>query len=549
MKLISVKILGDDFRSLKANKLYAFNHSFRTDRLSTKVFAGLNGSGKSNFLELFSEIFYFLELYLLSTGKGDEKKGIGFGFEIEYYLPNKPIFSKIYRETIEDEFVHVIIRKPIKEAPEFALKSISSERSERVEVNRHELLPTRVVAYTSGQNELLSNPYYKIKYHYLNEFEKKKDIATSSVVENDRLFFLDYSSNFSIFIANQILGEEKKVKYLNKILKLAGLQSFRITLNLMDYRQKPIALDSHIEDSIRKLKRCATVWKEEKEGKKQLLILDFWIDKDGNSIKAFKHFFGNAFNLFKVFYGLEILNLHLVPVDTRSQILRARKSFNFTDDMQQPDPSKLVFRIEAIQVKKIVGEPPETIKSIYYRQLSDGEHQFNEIIGSVLMMEEEGCLFLMDEPDTHFNPLWRAKLVKLLNYVSAKEFDESNFPAKVRNQEFIVTTHSPFVISDSQREDVYKFDKTDEGVIYSNPKIETYGSSVSLLLEVIFNRDASISDFSNDELDEMRHRIMSMKEDEIEDVKERLLDFGESIEKFDVYSLLRKREEFLTQQR
>ena len=30
----------------------------------------------------------------------------------------------------------------------------------------------------------------------------------------------------------------------------------------------------------------------------------------------------------------------------------------------------------------------------------------------------------MDEPDTHFNPMWRAKLVKLLNFVAATKFEE-----------------------------------------------------------------------------------------------------------------------------
>jgi len=37
MKIKSVKILGDNFRSLAANKLYEFNVSFRQDRLSTKM--------------------------------------------------------------------------------------------------------------------------------------------------------------------------------------------------------------------------------------------------------------------------------------------------------------------------------------------------------------------------------------------------------------------------------------------------------------------------------------------------------------------------------
>ena len=66
MKLISVKILGDNFRSLKNNKLYSFNVSEHKGRLSTKVFAGLNGSGKSNFLELLAEIFFYLEKFHLN---------------------------------------------------------------------------------------------------------------------------------------------------------------------------------------------------------------------------------------------------------------------------------------------------------------------------------------------------------------------------------------------------------------------------------------------------------------------------------------------------
>ena len=63
MNLISVKILGDNFRSLANNKLYQFNVNHRNNRLSPKIFAGLNGSGKSNFLELLAEIFYYLELF------------------------------------------------------------------------------------------------------------------------------------------------------------------------------------------------------------------------------------------------------------------------------------------------------------------------------------------------------------------------------------------------------------------------------------------------------------------------------------------------------
>lgn len=176
----------------------------------------------------------------------------------------------------------------------------------------------------------------------------------------------------------------------------------------------------------------------------------------------------------------------------------------------------------------------------------------------------------MDEPDTHFNPMWRAKLVKLLNFVAATKFEEREkyvldkkgeiqldeskepikekylFPTEVRNQEIIITTHSPFVISDSQTEDVYKFEKIENIVHYDNPKnIETYGASIGLLLKEIFNREISISDLANYDIEVLRNAFLKLtnKEDiieKIEQTKAMLVDFGESIEKFDLYSFLRE---------
>ena len=94
MKLISLKILGDNFRSLSSNKLYEFNYSFRENRLSTKIFAGLNGSGKSNFLELLADIFYYLEVFHLKNTTSTQKRSKNIGFEIEYIIPIGSIIAK-----------------------------------------------------------------------------------------------------------------------------------------------------------------------------------------------------------------------------------------------------------------------------------------------------------------------------------------------------------------------------------------------------------------------------------------------------------------------
>ncbi|MFV5703075.1 restriction system-associated AAA family ATPase [Flavobacterium sp. XS2P12] len=536
MKIKNVKILGDNFRSLAANKLYEFNTSFREDRLSTKIFAGLNGSGKSNFLELFSEIFYYLEIFHLNTVSDEEKKSKNFGFEIEYYLPmvrTTPIVLESNKGIHFDMLIRIV--KPLGDIPEFSYMSLDEQEFKRVDEMTEMFLPTKVIAYTSGQNELLSNPYYKLKYHYFKAFEEKKKLKEEEEIsENHRLFYLDYNANFSIFIANMLLANEEKLQLVKKELKINELQSFRITINTDELYQKVIPVSDKIGENLSKLKLCSTTWTEKKVGKYNLLILDYFITPATKD--AFELHFTNSFKLFTAFYELEIFNLYLVNSKTRSLILNANKTLNISDEMSKPDPSRMVFRIEKVIISKIIEEgKPE--KNIYYKSLSDGEHQFNEVIGTVLMMQEEGCLFLMDEPDTHFNPMWRAKMIEMLNNVSAICHDENGKIEKVRKHEIIVTTHSPFVISDSQKEDVYKFSKGD----YEKPEIQTYGGSVGMILETIFERDISISDYSNIDLIELKKSIKSLAD--IQRVKKELLKFGESVEKFDAYSFLQSKEE------
>ncbi len=608
MKLVSVKILGKDFRSLSSNKLYEFNITHRKDRLSTKVFAGLNGSGKSNFLELLAEIFYYLEVYHLKSATSTQKKEQDFGFEIEYLLPKtkadiKDLFEddfkiseeayiksnsslpnfenqkdqdiqkirvteleKFSSQFIKDNFVHIRIVKPIQIANPIQIKNpieiekeIQKEKqidnkpefyilaqdgvyyAKSIKFRTIDFLPTKIIAYTSGQNELLSNPFFKSRYHYFKEAAKINLSKEELNTENERLFFLDNSSNFSIFISNMLLATPEKLKYLKEIFKVEDLHSFRITINYVDYKKNKIKLNEKDNNTIIKLKQCASTWIHRAKGKEDFLILDYTVNEAMHD--AFRFHFNTPFELFQAFYALENLNLHLVAPDTRSHILRAHKTFNFTDELPKPDPSRLIFRIEKIVLNKIIEEG-KPAKQIYYKGLSDGEHQFNEVIGSVMMMEQDGCLFLMDEPDTHFNPKWRAKMIEMLNHVTAYTFDSKGKPEAIRKQEIIITTHSPFVISDSQSEDVYKFDKKNSEVTYINPKIETYGASVTLILQEIFGRKISISDLSNNDLEELRKEFKEIKTPDemkakIEVAKSKLLNFGESIEKFDLYSLLR----------
>jgi len=331
------------------------------------------------------------------------------------------------------------------------------------------------------------------------------------------------------------LADKTKANMLKEILQLNDLQSFRITLNTDSLYKKVIPVNEKLADNLQNLKLCATSWIEKTVGENKLLILDFLINEETKN--AFEYHFTNAFNLFKLFYELEIFNLYLVDKPTRDLMLQVHKSYNFSDEMPKSEPSRLVFRIEKIYIIKKIDEskPP---KNIYYKALSDGEHQFNEVLGTVLMMEQEGCLFLIDEPDTHFNPKWRAKLIKMLNHMAAISFNADGNIEKVRKQEIIITTHSPFVISDSSSEDVYRFIK-DKGIIeFDNPKIQMYGADISIILDEIFEKEETISDMAKKELKEMVENITTMVE--LRKVVDRLNnEFGDSATKFDLFSKLK----------
>lgn len=536
MKLLRVKLLGRNFRSLPANKDYVFNQSFESDRLSSKVLAGVNGSGKSNFLEVLAEIFYFCEIYHLYKLEKKKKYDLGFGFEIEYLLPIEKIISARGEVKFQKKWCHVRIIKLVDEDPEYSFKNFEDNEFERLDEKTQQLLPSKIIAYTSGQNELLSNPFHKIRFHYFEAVKSEEKDKNSNLATLNRLFFIDPSANFIIFISNMLLAERKKLEIIKSTFHFHDLHSFRLTFNLVDLQKKQIQLNKELDDIIEKLKLCATTWIEIREKKEFILILDFKVNKATK--EAFAFHFKNSFVLFNSLYDLECLNLHLVAQNTRKLILNSNKSLNLSDEMPKPDPSRLFFRIEKIKLlKQIKGN----LKELYYKSLSDGEHQFNEVVGSIMMMEENGCLFLFDEPDTHFNPLWRAKLIEIINKIS---MDDSKI---IRPQEILLTTHSPYIIGDTRKENVYKFQKSDGDVTFENPKIETYGASMTLIQQEIFDREISISDFSNLDLEELRNSLKILNpgenlKDKIQKTKMALTDFGESLEKFDLYNFLRQKE-------
>lgn len=126
----------------------------------------------------------------------------------------------------------------------------------------------------------------------------------------------------------------------------------------------------------------------------------------------------------------------------------------------------------------------------------------------------------MDEPETHFNPDWRANFVTRLH----ESFNGSD------NHEMLVTTHTPFLISDSRPEKVLVFDKKDRVVSVSTPKYNTLGASINKITMTTFGKRETIGGYAQAKLEDLRMQFEQGgdKEQIIADINSQL---GDSVEK------------------
>ncbi|MBE9198811.1 MULTISPECIES: AAA family ATPase [unclassified Nodularia (in: cyanobacteria)] len=123
-------------------------------------------------------------------------------------------------------------------------------------------------------------------------------------------------------------------------------------------------------------------------------------------------------------------------------------------------------------------------EELIVNQLSDGEKCLLAMVGDLarrLAIANPGLsdplqgsgIILIDEIELHLHPKWQRGIIPDLT---------RTFP----NCQFIVTTHSPQVISDVKPEGIYILEKTDKGVIAKKPQ-SSFGRDSNRILEDIMD--------------------------------------------------------------
>ncbi len=288
--IISAKTCGGLLDGLN---LRVRNSEDEYDKFDPLCFIGQNGAGKSQFLQILAELFQSVFHACLPQEERVEGNS-ELLFEVEYLIRIKDK-AKIDHIKIsrKDKKSKTSIQK--KKATEWIECDLDSEET-------HNLLPRRIVGYTSGENETLSVPFIVSRGGYAEDV-RSKALSTKTETPNEpiyetRLMMIDYATHLEVLIANLLLGNKEQSQYLLKDARLKQLHSFRCIIQLAHSSinkiskkissisgRKGVQLTPELEKYIEQLKKCSTSYKYDE--KSETYIFDFWVNEATKL--AFKH--------------------------------------------------------------------------------------------------------------------------------------------------------------------------------------------------------------------------------------------------------------------
>ncbi len=138
-----------------------------------------------------------------------------------------------------------------------------------------------------------------------------------------------------------------------------------------------------------------------------------------------------------------------------------------------------------------------------FNSLSFGEQQLLKVLNIIYYLanleDTKELLIFLDEVDIGFHPDWQKKVIKyILDLI--KLLKEKNF-------HLLVSSHSPFIISDIPKQNIIflnKDEKSNSQDMTENMEIKTFGANIhTLLSHGFFMKDGLMGEFAKGKIDEV----------------------------------------------
>ncbi|MFZ2956557.1 MAG: AAA family ATPase [Candidatus Ozemobacteraceae bacterium] len=392
----------------------------------TTVFLGRNGTGKSNLIEAIVEIFRELE-------KG---KIPAFSYTLDYVCQGKKIHIDANPSRTRKPLIIQVNGEPL--ARNTFLDDPSS------------YLPANVFAYYSGWSNRLENQFNASTRQYYRSIlnSSKQDLPLR------RFFFCRKEYSQSVLLAFFLSKSGTARELLGKYLGIVRFESALFVL------KKPWWRGSGAPSKIQK-----------EEGDPR-----FWYARG-----SFKGFLDRLWN-----HALApICNDEVIERDVRRQGEVTERLYLFIKNEKElmalkesGEDSKTLFGfLESLFLCDLIDEVRVTVEKkdgsrIKFDQLSEGEQQLLTVLGLLIFTQNDESLYLLDEPDTHLNPVWTYNFLKLL---------QENI--RTEKGQLLISTHNPLMIGSLHKKQVRVFNQSDKGIFASEPEYDPIGIGVEGLLK------------------------------------------------------------------
>jgi len=407
------KVYIENFKNLKK-----FSIELNEEEMNT-VLLGQNAKGKSNFIEALVLIFKYLDL-----SNASNRKYPSFKYRINYECRNK----KIEVDYTGEDYKFTIDKIKLKYFNDFFAQE-----------KKNEYLPKNVFTYYSGVSDRLDRIFWDHQEIFYDKIIKK-GFDKSQLDSLRRLFYVKQIHSFFVLLAFFSLGkfETKTKKFLLDVLGIEDLESVLFVL------KKPS-------------------WKGTGDPK-------FW-----GAEGLVKEFLNSLwkYSLAPIYYK------ESVKIDFRHEENRERlylfisdkeKLKQFAEDFfeiskEKPNNNFLFKALESTYISELLEEVKVKVKKkidgqVTFKELSEGEQQLLTVIGLLIFTKEEDSLVILDEPDTHLNPLWKYDYLSYLKTLVKSANDDS----EDKTTQIIINTHDPLLIGSMVKSQVRIFNKkTNEG--------------------------------------------------------------------------------------
>jgi predicted ATPase len=427
-------------------------------RLKSHAVIGPNGTGKSNLIEAIVTIFRDLDL----------NEEPAFDYELDYEVRGHRVSIRAVASSPPQVLVDGAETDP------WELSDTRRESPETGKVERGKArcyLPSNVFTYYSGKSdrlETLFRDHQQAFIENLNDFEPStddstglEDTSTSDALVR-RLFYCRHP-HAKLVLLSLLLAPERPLKQILDDLRIVDVDSalfilkqpYRLTgdvLNVEDIRQGSPRFwcdrTRFTEEILEKLWELAVAPIDDiaeqtidfRGRVEEQALLYLFLDSR-EKLTELKEHVGDSYRFFRFLEGAYIADL----LDDLRIFVRHRQADGL----------------------------------MTFEQLSEGELQLLTVLGLMRLTHQDECLFLLDEPDTHLNPLWKLRYFERIEQVLE---NEAEGPIKGDSQ-IIVTTHDPMMIGSLRKEQVRILRTEGDRAMVVEPSEHPRGMGVAGLLK------------------------------------------------------------------